>query len=151
LLFARGCPRMGSDRVDIGSKRREQVVEAASAIIAEKGIAKLSLSAIEKRTQMARGHLTHYFPYKEDILLAVFDHMIETMRRRVGGTECKQLDGTWPLIEHLLGMILLAPLNPVFGPLQYTFLAQMSHRQDFRARLAGLYEEWRANMSAGLA
>jgi AcrR family transcriptional regulator len=144
---------MGNERGEIGCRRREQVVEAASAIIADKGIDKLSLSAIEERTGMARGHLTHYFPHKEDILLAVFDHMVETMRRRVGVTECKEFEhSSWPWIEYLLRMILLAPpANPTFGPLQYTFLAQMSHRDDFRQRLAALYEEWRANMSAGLA
>jgi len=144
---------MGSDRADIGSVRREQVVEAAVAIIAEQGIQKLSLSAIEERTHMARGHLTYYFPTKEDILLAVFDHLVETMRRRVGVTECKEFDhsSSWPIIEYLLRMILVVPpANPTFGPLQYTFLAQMSHRADFRERLAALYEEWRSNMSGGL-
>src|SRR5262249_26085379 len=121
---------MGSDRADIGYKRREQVVEAASAIIAEKGIAKLSLSAIEKRTQMARGHLTHYFPYRDPSVCQILDHMIGTMRRRGGGTDCMPI-GPWPLIEHLLGMIWLAPLNPVFGPLQSTLLAQTRLPEDF--------------------
>src|SRR5215471_16766189 len=133
---------MGSDRRDVGSVRREQVVDAAVAIIAEHGIQNLSLSAIEKRTGMARGHLTYYFPTKEDILLAVFDHMVQTMRRRVGVTECARFDrSSWPWIEHLLRMILTAPpVNPTFAPLQYTFLAQMNHRADFRERVAGLYE-----------
>ncbi|HKB38030.1 MAG TPA: TetR/AcrR family transcriptional regulator [Gemmataceae bacterium] len=144
---------MGSDRADIGSVRREQVVEAAVGIIAEQGIQKLSLSAIEERAHMARGHLTYYFPTKEDILLAVFDHLVETMRRRVGVTECKEFNhsSSWPFIEHLLHMILVAQgVAPTFAPLQYTFLAQMNHRADFRQRLAALYEQWRSNMSEGL-
>jgi AcrR family transcriptional regulator len=144
---------MGTGRIDVGSIRREQIVEAAVAVIAERGIQKLSLSAIEKKTGMSRGQLTYYFRAKEDILLAVFDHMVQTMRRRVGVTGCEAFDrSSWPWVEYLLQMILTAPVaNPTFGPLQYTFLAQMSHRPDFRERLAGLYEEWRANMSAGLA
>src|SRR5262249_17993696 len=38
-----------------------------------------------------------------------------------------------------------------FHCLQYTFLAEMNHREDFRERLATLYEEWRSNMAAALA
>jgi hypothetical protein len=34
--------------------------------------------------------------------------------------------------------------------LQYTFLSQIGHREDFRRRLATLYEEWRGNMARGL-
>ncbi len=64
---------MKSPRVDVGRIRREQIVEAAVAIIAEQGIQNLSLSEIEKRAGMSRGQLTYYFPSKEDILLAVFD------------------------------------------------------------------------------
>jgi AcrR family transcriptional regulator len=143
---------MARSRIDIGSIRREQVVEAAAAIIAEHGIQNLSLSAIEKRAGMSRGHLTYYFPTKEDILLAVFDHMVETMRKRVGVGECEEFERSgWAGTQCLLQMILLAPpVNPTFAPLQYTFLAQMSHREDFRERVAGLYEEWRTHMARAL-
>src|SRR5262249_62381639 len=108
---------MGSDRADIGSVRREQVVEAAVAIIAEQGIQKLSLSAIEERTHMARGHLTYYFPTKEHILLAFFDHLVETMRRRVGVTEGNEVDhsSSWTIIGDLVHMILeVSQANPTF-------------------------------------
>jgi hypothetical protein len=36
-------------------------------------------------------------------------------------------------------------LNPEFGSLHYTFLSQIGHREDFRQRLAKLYEEWRSH------
>src|SRR5207245_2225634 len=51
------------------------------AIIAEEGLQELSLSSIEQRAGMSRGQLTYYFHTKEDILLAVFDHMIDMMRK----------------------------------------------------------------------
>ncbi len=50
------------------------------------------------------------------------------------------------VVGHLLEMILHKPaFNPEFGSLQYTFLSQVSHREDFRQRLANLYEEWRSH------
>jgi hypothetical protein len=42
------------------------------------------------------------------------------------------------------------PPNPQFGILQYAFLSQIGHREDFRRRLATLYEEWRSQMADGL-
>src|SRR5438309_10122201 len=73
---------MKNQRIDIASIRREQIVEAAVAVIAEQGLQNLSLSAIEKKAGMSRGQLTYYFPATEDILLAVLDRMIATMHRR---------------------------------------------------------------------
>src|SRR5262249_21756692 len=55
-------------------------------------------------------------------------------------------------IRHLLETVPEQPrLSPDFHTLQYTFLAQMGQRKDFRHRLAKLYEEWRSNMGQGLA
>src|SRR5262249_49758915 len=106
---------------------------------------------------MSRGQLTYYFPAKEDILLAVFDRVLQLMYQRMGtpaetaAVPCDQQTG-WDWVQHLLKTLFLRPpVSPEFGPLQYTFLAQASHREDFRRRLATLYEEWRGNMAKGLA
>jgi AcrR family transcriptional regulator len=143
-------------RTDVASARKGQIVEAAVAVIAEQGIQNLSLSEIEKKAGMARGHLTYYFPAKEDILLAVFDHLLRLMCERVGtpgGKDpCAGEVSGWEWVQHLLAMVLLRPrTSPEFGCLQYTFLSQMGHREDFRKRLASLYEEWRGNLSDGMA
>jgi hypothetical protein len=55
-------------------------------------------------------------------------------------------------VRHLLAMVLLRPpASPEFHCLQYTFLSQIGHREDFRKRLASLYEEWRGNLTHGMA
>jgi AcrR family transcriptional regulator len=144
---------MKSSRIDIGSIRREQIVEAAVAIIAEQGLQNLSLSEIEKKAGMSRGQLTYYFPAKEDILLAVFDRLLHEMYQRIGTPTVKKSEeaSAWPWIRHLLETVPESPrVSPDFNRLQYSFLAQMGHRDDFRRRLANLYEEWRQNMGRGL-
>src|SRR5947209_2913295 len=148
---------MKSPRIDIASIRKEQIVEAAVAVIAEKGLPHLSLSEIETKAGMSRGQLTYYFKAKEDILLAVFDHVLQLMYQRLGrppgvddGPGCTP--SGWELTGYLLeAMLTKPPLSPEFHCLQYTFLSQISHREDFRQRLATLYEEWRSGMSKGLA
>jgi AcrR family transcriptional regulator len=144
---------MKQTRIDIGTIRREQIVEAAVAVIAEQGLQNLSLSEIEKKAGMSRGQLTYYFPAKEDILLAVFDRLLQLSYQRIGtpaGVACGEASG-WDWVRHLLEKLVgEPPPNPQFGILQYAFLSQIGHREDFRRRLATLYEEWRSQMAAGL-
>jgi AcrR family transcriptional regulator len=139
----------------VAAVRREQIVEAAAGIIATRGIQHLSLSAIESATGMSRGQLTYYFKAKEDILLAVFDRMVRRMRERVHADDDTRSqsgpDGAWELIQRLLRLILLQPIQNDFAQLQYTFLAQPGPRNEFRKRLAALFADWRSNMGAGLA
>src|SRR6516164_6757722 len=146
---------MKNGRVDVGSIRREQIVEAAVAVIAEQGLQNLSLSEIEKRAGMSRGQLTYYFPAKEDILLAVFDRLLVMMHQRVQaahGDPCAHGGTAWERLEQFLRWVLLQPPSvPEFHALQYTFLSQIGHREDFRRRLAQLYEEWRAHMAGDFA
>jgi AcrR family transcriptional regulator len=142
-------------RVDVGKIRRDEIVEAASAIIAEKGIQHLSLSAIEDRAGLSRGQLTYYFPTKEEILLAVFDRLLQMMHDRTAprprGEEAPPClpDATgWERMRMFLAWFLLRPPDArVFHALQYTFLSQIGHREDFRQALAGLYEEWRSHVA----
>jgi AcrR family transcriptional regulator len=145
---------MKSQRIEIGSIRREQIVEAAVAVITEQGLQNLSLSEIEKKARMSRGQLTYYFPTKEDILLAVFDRLVVLIHQGIGtppGENCEALSA-WDWIRHLFEKLLTEPpVAPEFGCLQYTFLSQIGHRDDFRRRLANLYEQWRGNMALGLA
>ncbi|MFO0844649.1 MAG: TetR/AcrR family transcriptional regulator [Gemmataceae bacterium] len=144
---------MGRRRGDVGKRRREEIVEAAVAIIAEEGLPRLSLSSIEARAGMSRGQLTYYFPAKEDILVAVFDRMIATMHRRTGdgqGPPGCALAGTqgWEHVQAFLAFMILHPPDvPEFHQLQVTFLSQVGHRADFRQRLAQLFELWRSHMA----
>src|SRR5712692_7739593 len=143
-----------SQRIDIASIRREQIVEAAVAVITEQGLQNLSLSEIEKKAGMSRGQLTYYFPAKEDILLAVFDRLVLQIHERIGhpaGQSCEVISA-WSWVEHLFEKLLTEPpVSPEFGCLQHTFLSQIGHRDDFRRRLASLYEQWRNGMAQGLA
>jgi len=142
-------------RIDIASVRRTQIVEAAVAVITEQGLQNLSLSEIEAKAGMSRGQLTYYFRTMEEILLAVFDYLVMLIHLRIGTPEGKPCDhedvqGAWPWVEHLFTALLAnPPVSPEFSCLQYTFLAQIAHREDFRERLAMLYERWRTGMAMG--
>ncbi|MBV9126004.1 MAG: TetR/AcrR family transcriptional regulator [Planctomycetes bacterium] len=141
---------MKAARIDVGRIRRGQIIDAATVIISQQGLQNLSLSEIEKQAGMSRGQLTYYFKTKEDILLAVFDRLLEMMHERAQA--CDTQGEGWERLQALLGHLLLSPpAFPEFGALQYTFLSQISHREDFRRRLADLYEQWRVYLSQDFA
>lgn len=141
---------MKNGRVSIASIRRVEIVDAACSVIARKGIQNLSLSEIETQVGMARGQLTYYFKTKEDILLAVFDRLLQLMDEQTPAAEFDRLD--WLEIVRQVMLIVLRdpPARPEFIALQHTFLSQASHRDDFRERLAGLYENWRDRSAKAL-
>ena len=141
---------------DVAQQRREQIMDAAEAVIAGHGIHKLSLAAIEQRAGMSRGQLTYYFATKEAILLAVFERMLYRMiAQDLKGDGPKPLTGrAWECLEHGLAEHLKPHPKPgeqeLFS-LLYTFLAQMGHREDYRDRLSKLYRDWRGFIAADVA
>lgn len=141
-------------RIDVASIRREQIIEAAAHIIVEQGLHNLSLSKIEQRAKMKRGQLTYYFPTKETILLAVFDHLLFLMLKRLDPNfpnfkEKMGIPSAWEcFLQQFPLMLKTDPIGKEFHALQFTFLAQVSHREDFRKRLADGFEEWRTALAA---
>lgn len=142
---------------EIAVKRREQILDAAEAIIIGHGIQKLSLGQIEDRAGMSRGQLTYYFPTKESILLAVHDRMLRRMiRDALAADGPKPMTGkAWECLQHGLGKHLGADWPPPGGKelfsLLFTFLAQMGHRDAYRERLAQWYRDWRGFIAADVA
>ncbi len=141
---------MKNGRVTIAEIRRTEIVDAAAAIIAEQGIQHLSLSEIEAKVGMSRGQLTYYYKAKEDILLAVFDRLLDLMCQQNAEAEFDRLDWLEIVRQVLLLVLQDPPAHPEFHALQHTFLSQSGHRDDFRAKLAELYEDWRSRSAAAL-
>lgn len=139
---------------EIARVRREQIIVAAVEVITSQGLHNLSLSKIETLAGMKRGQLTYYFPTKEDILLAVFDRLLLLLLAQVhdcqgpGGRH--GLPNVWEMVQKMFRSVLAdrPPVGREFHALQYTFLAQIAHREDFRQKLAGQYADWRNGMAA---
>lgn len=141
---------------DTARRRREEIMDAAEAVISEHGIDELSLAKIEARADMSRGQLTYYFPTRESILLAVYGRMLRRMVR-----EFLAGDGPKPMTGHAEDCFRFAlerHLQPevqergreLFS-LLCTFLARVHHRADYRAKLSEMYRGWRGHIAADLA
>ncbi|MCX7664041.1 MAG: TetR/AcrR family transcriptional regulator [Gemmataceae bacterium] len=131
----------------IADTRREQIISSTMAIISSEGIHRLSLSKIEKRAKMHRGQLTYYFPTKEAILLAVFDRMLMLIHERMGRTPCTRrgIEPAWECVQKMLKEVMGSiEKNQDYQALQYTFLAQVAYRDDYKKKLASVYGEMRS-------
>jgi AcrR family transcriptional regulator len=139
-------------------KRRDEIVTAATEVIATQGLHQLSLARIEQRCHMSRGQLTYYFRSKEDILLAVFDRMLVGMiRENIATAERDGVGrpGEGPVIDRI--RYALDRMMDGRGPDQtellaliHTFMAQVRHRDDYRRKLAAANAGWRQHLMADI-
>jgi len=65
--------------VTLRDLRREQILETAGRLVAEGGLAALTISALEKRLTFSRGVITYHFKNKEEIVRTLFRNAIETI------------------------------------------------------------------------
>lgn len=146
----------------VARRRRDEIVTAATEIIASEGLHRLSLARIEKRTGMTRGQLTYYFRAKETILLAVFDRMLARMIEeaiadaRRHGAPPPGTGHAWDGLRHALTRMLAADHQCDAGrrelfALVHTFMAQVRHRDDYRKKLAAANGGWREHLTGDLA
>ena len=144
----------------VARKRRDEIVTAATDIIATEGLHRLSLAKIEERIGMSRGQLTYYFPAKEDILLAVFDRMLARMiQEAIADAERSGVGkpGDGPVADRLRHGLdrLMRGDHPdqtdELPALVHTFMAQVRHRDDYRQKLALANAGWRAHLAADVA
>ncbi len=145
----------------VARRPRDDIVAAATDIIAGEGIHRLSLGRIEGRLAMSRGQLTYYFPTKESILLAVFDRMLLRMieemmadaaRSGFGPPGSGQGGSAYERTKFGLTRMLARPdgEKAELFSLVHTFQAQIRHRPDFRAKLAAANANWRAHVVADI-
>jgi len=60
-------------------ERRQRVMEAALAVIAERGLAATRMSDISERAGMSSGHVLYYFRSKERVLMEALRHVEDRM------------------------------------------------------------------------
>jgi AcrR family transcriptional regulator len=67
-------------RLERGRATRQQLIDAATELFADRGYEGTSIEAVLERVSMSRGSLYHHFPGKE----ALFEAVVESVHARVG-------------------------------------------------------------------
>lgn len=63
--------------------RRQEMLQAAKAVFAEKGYTHATLEEIAQRAEFGKGTLYNYFGSKEDILFAIFDELYDDICQHI--------------------------------------------------------------------
>ena len=87
------------------AQRRVEFVEAAERLFSAQGYDETSVSDIVHALQVAQGTFYYYFKSKEDVLRAVIEHDLQTMRDEVAGIRQAALDARAKL-EGIINVIL---------------------------------------------
>lgn len=88
-------------------KRREEMAEAAARVIAAEGIESLTTRRLAKELGCSLGVLAHYFPNKEEIVLAAFNWADQCIAERIA----KAAKGRLALDQFKPLLLQVLPLN----------------------------------------
>jgi len=64
-------------------QKREQIAAMASRMIAQHGLEHTSMRSLAKASDCTTGMITHYFPYKNSILVAAIDYVASNQLSRI--------------------------------------------------------------------
>ncbi len=134
-----------------GRATRTRIVQAAAELVAEKGIAGMSLDDVRARTGASRSQLYHYFEDRDDLVHAVIDVTTAAVLDTQGDL-LYHLD-SWAgidrwfdaLVQHQIGRQACGgcPIGSLAG--------QVAERDpDARAVIAAGLERWEAHLRDGL-
>lgn len=73
--------------------RRDEIIDAVRAVVAESGISRLSISAVTKRVGCTRSLFYHYFSTKEDALQAALDQSIDAFMAQLTAWNDQRVTG----------------------------------------------------------
>lgn len=98
--------------VKTADERKEEILDVAEQLFAEKGFDNASTNDIINKIGIARGTLYHHFSSKEEILDAIVERMIN---RSIEGARRIIKDTSIPLLDRLSGAFLSLNINSEAG------------------------------------
>jgi AcrR family transcriptional regulator len=134
-----------------GRATRRRILQAASRLIAERGVAAVSLEDVEREAGVGRSQLYHYFDGRDDLLRAVID----TTTDAVLGSQDGLLDDLHSLaaIDRWFdGLVMAQEQGGARGGCPIgSLVGQLAERDEqTRAALASGFERWEQPLVAGL-
>ncbi len=115
-----------SPRPDVSEERKDQILEAAGKVFAEKGVHEARMDDVARKSGLSKGTLYWYFNSKDDILTAIFERMfarefqqLERIRDSSGTASEKIVSFTKCALVDLNKMLRLMPLAYEFLSLAF--------------------------------
>jgi TetR/AcrR family transcriptional regulator, transcriptional repressor for nem operon len=132
-----------------GERARTRIVEAATRLIYERGVAGTTLEDVKAAAEVSGSQLYHYFPDKDDLVRAVINHQAGTIAGNQRQADLGSLEGLRAWRDTVIAQAKSSngkggcPLGSLAGQ-----LAETDPRA--RALIAAGFEQWSAAISDGL-
>jgi AcrR family transcriptional regulator len=133
-----------------GRATRDRILDAATTLVFEHGVAATTLDEVRKATGVSKGQLYHYFADKEELIHAVIDRTIEQVmdaQPRLANLTSWTAIAAWfdDLVE------LQVKRNAAGGCPIGSLAGELAESdQQARAELAAGYDRWEAPLRDGL-
>lgn len=101
-----------------GAATRSKIIDAAIAVLAEKGFAGFTLQAVADRTGVFYGNVTHHYPTRDKLIAAMLDTILERYRARFDELAASlDADGGESPMRTLVTWLLDDAVSPETAPL----------------------------------
>jgi AcrR family transcriptional regulator len=134
-----------------GRATRARILQAASRLIAERGVDRVSLEDVEREAGVGRSQLYHYFDGRDDLLRAVIDTTTDALLGAQDGL-LDDLDSLEDIDRWFDGLVALQEQRGAQGGCPIgSLVGQLAERdEETREALVSGFERWEAPLVAGL-
>jgi TetR/AcrR family transcriptional regulator, transcriptional repressor for nem operon len=138
-------------RTEKGRATRARILEAASRLISERGVNRVSLEDVERAAGVGRSQLYHYFEGRDDLLRAVIDTTTDAVLGSQNGL-LHDLDSLDAIDRWFDGLVALQEQRGARGGCPIgSLVGQLAERdEETRAALVSGFDRWEQPLIAGL-
>src|ERR671922_2170619 len=105
-----------SPRPNVSDERKSQILNAAEDVFTQKGFDEARMDDIADKTGLSKGTLYLYFKSKDDLIIAILDHIFQYEFKQLENLDLDNMPATeavWKLTElitkDILGLMRLIP------------------------------------------
>ena len=134
-----------------GRATRDRILQAASRLVAERGVAAVSLEDVEREAGVGRSQLYHYFDARDDLLRAVVDTTTDAVLGAQDGL-LDDLDSFAAIDQWFDALVALQERRGATGGCPIgSLVGQLAERDEqTRAALASGFARWEQPLITGL-
>ncbi len=133
------------------ASKKQQIIEAGTRLIVQKGIEKTSLADIAEEAAISKGSLYYYYASKNELIFDITEaHINQISQNLFGIIEQSQGKASWEeLLKILFERILAADTR---GRLHLYLVQQaLNENEDLKERFRKKYQEWKSMITEGFA
>jgi AcrR family transcriptional regulator len=146
----RGRHRAGTAVIEKGRRSVDEILDAATALLAEDGYAALSTRKVSARAGMHPGNLQYYFPAKRDMVRALLERYLDHSLERLAHQVERGDQSSEAQLRSAISGILAQQHSKSDCTLFRELWALASHDADVAAAMSDFYRQYRTHVGVAL-